>query len=361
MNPSRMTRDPITIAGVSRSDCVAEDPRSIPEIVLCAVQEALTDAALNYDDIDAVVTASVDLFDGLTASNIAVTEVVGAVMRPETRIATDSLGAVLHAACQIWAGAYETVLVAAHGKASMTPYDSLTNWAMDPIYLQPLDVDFLMCSALQAQALAEKDARIQRRWAERVAERRQCASDHGIAPPCSAEEVLDSPFIASPLRREMRAPLGDGAYAVVLRKSEETSTRGSRIGITGVGHDLSAHGVWETAPDRWEGLRRAKERAYHAAGLDGVDPGIDLFEPSCFYPHEEDLFIDACEVGDDASLSPTGGLYSGVAPVTAGLSRLITATRLMRKNTDIRRALAHGAWGPAGQGHVVAILEAQAA
>ncbi|MCP4299133.1 MAG: hypothetical protein GY783_00990, partial [Gammaproteobacteria bacterium] len=72
---------PVAIAGWGLSGPVPEDLRSIPEMALDAVQQALANAAMSYDDIDAVVTASVDVFDGLTASNIAVTEVVGAVMK----------------------------------------------------------------------------------------------------------------------------------------------------------------------------------------------------------------------------------------------------------------------------------------
>lgn len=85
-----MTRRPVFVAGCGQIGPVADDPRSIPEIVLQAVEGALEDAGITHKDIDAVVTASVDILDGLTASNIAVTEVVGAVMKPEARIAAAS-------------------------------------------------------------------------------------------------------------------------------------------------------------------------------------------------------------------------------------------------------------------------------
>ncbi|MBI5477629.1 MAG: thiolase domain-containing protein, partial [Deltaproteobacteria bacterium] len=80
-----MSEDPgrtVAITGVGQSGPAAGDPRSIPEMVLEAVEGALEDAVLGWNEIDAVVTASVDLFDGMTASNVAVTEVVGAVMKP---------------------------------------------------------------------------------------------------------------------------------------------------------------------------------------------------------------------------------------------------------------------------------------
>jgi len=345
------------IAGVGETGPVAADPRSIPEMVLAAVEEALADAALGFADVESVVTASVDLFDGLTASNVAVTEVVGAVMRPETRIAGDGLCAAIHGACELRAGACETVLVVAHGKASMAPHWQLTEWAMDPVFLQPLGVDFLVCAGLQACAVAAADGGAVARWAELVARRRAAAGAGAIAAPCSAAEVLASPVLAAPLRRGMAAPLGDGACAVVLRAAAEGKRNDASIRLAGAGWDLEPHAPGERDLARWQGLERACARACAGAGLDAADAGLELAEPSCLFAHEEELFRTAAQIGEEVPLSPGGGLFAGVAPVVAGLSRLVACVRGIRAGAA-RRALAHGAWGPAGQAHAVAILEA---
>jgi hypothetical protein len=350
-------RRPVFVAGIGQTGPVSEDPRSIPEMALDAVERALDDAALGFDEIDAIVTASVDLFDGLTASNIAVTEVVGAVMKPETRIAADGLCAVIHAACQLWAEAYDKVLVVAHGKASMARRQRLTEWAMDPIHLQPLGIDFLACAGLQARAVAEGDENATRRWAEVAARRRQDAGEGGIVPYCSAEEILDSPVVASPLREKMCAPLGDAACAIVLCGDELGTDTSTSIEITGVGHDLSPHSLGERNLGEWESLRRACERACGLAGIEDPASAFDLLEPSCLYPHEEELFLKALGAKDNAALSPTGGLFAGTAPVAAGLSRLVAAAEQMRQPAGPKKALVHGAWGPAGQGQAVTIIE----
>lgn len=343
------------IAGVGETGPVAGDPRSIPEMVLAAVDEALADASLGFTDVEAVVTASVDLFDGLTASNVAVTEVVGAVMRPETRIAGDGLCAAIHGACELRAGACETVLVVAHGKASMAPHWQLTEWAMDPVFLQPLGVDFLVCAGLQACAVARRDAGAAERWAELVARRRAAAGDAAIAAPCSAAEVLASPVLAAPLRRGMAAPLGDGACAVVLRAAAEGERNDAPIRLAGAGWDLEPHSPGDRDLTRWQGLERAWARACAGAGLDPADPGLELAEPSCLFAHEEELFRAAAQIGEEVTIAPTGGLFAGAAPVVAGLSRLVACVRGIRAGA--RRALAHGAWGPAGQAHAVVVLE----
>lgn len=352
-----MKEPPLYIAGVGSVGPVAEDPRSIPEMVLEAVEASLADADLDYDSIDAVVTASVDLFDGLTASNMLVTEVVGAVMKPETRIAADGLGAIIHAACQLWAGSYETVLVVGHAKASMASHQELTQWAMDPLYQQPLGVDFQTCSALQASTIAGRDKLALRRWAETAAARRQ-STKTGLRPPLNADQVLASPIVASPLRQEMCAPLGDGACAVVLRTKMRSIDSRREIYLTGIGHDLAQHALGDREIGVWEGLHRACARAYAMSGICEPALAFDLAEPSCLYPHEDELFVAASGIGDTTLLSPTGGLYAGYVPVVAGLSRLAEAFSFMNEQKSARRALVHGTWGPAGQGQAVVVLEA---
>ena len=348
-----MTRRPVFIAGCEQVGPVAEDPRSIPEIVLEAVEGALEDAGITHKDVDAIVTASVDILDGLTASNIAVTEVVGAVMKPEARIAADGLAAAIHGACQIWSGAYDTVLVVAHAKPSMAPYQDLMQWAMDPIYLQPLGIDFLTCAGLQAQALAAADPAAETRWAELVSTRRA-----NSPLPISADDILASPIVASPLRAEMCAPMEDGASAIVL-----SAVRGKddeRPRITGVGHDLAPHDLGDRELGIWRGLERACNRAYRIAGIDSPASAFDLAEPSCLFPHEEELFVAAAGIGNGTVVSPGGGLFAGHTPIAAGLGRLTAASSAMQDNDGYDKALVHGAWGPAGQGQAVMILEAGA-
>ncbi len=346
---------PVVLAGCGLTGPVPEDHRSIPEMVLDAVQRALVNASMNYDDIDAVVTASVDVFDGLTASNIAVTEVVGAVMKPETRIAADGLCAAIHAACQLRAGAYDTVLIVAHAKPSMSDYHALTEWALDPIFLQTLGIDFLACAGLQASAIASRDNDALERWA-RIAAR--CLADvpGGGAQGPSTADILDSGIVAAPLREKMCAPLADSACACILRRGEDSSAGRKEIRLIGLGHDLAGNFLGDRDLAGSEGLARAATRAYDDAGIRKPASEIDIAEPSVAFAHEEDIFCRAAGIADDTILSPTGGLFAGYTPIVAGLSRLAAAADYLHGDED-QRAVAHGSWGPAGQGQAVVVLE----
>lgn len=301
----------LSILGVGRTDYAPQPGAAITELVYRAVQAALNDAGLTMRDVDARVTASVDLWDGLTASNIAITEVVGAVMQPEARVAGDGLLAVCQGALSILAGAYRTVLVVAHCKATMSDRWSVSNWTFDPIYQQPLGLDDFSAAALQASALRSS------------------------APP-------------------LLCPLADGAAAIILSQKDFQSATSAPITIRGMGWALDEHYLGDRDLTDSPALRDAARRAFSLAGI--TDPQRDLAcaEISDHFDYQRALWARALGLSDFPNLNLSGGLARGVPPFVAGLDRLIEIVLRLREKPGL--GLAHGCWGPAGQGHVVMVL-----
>lgn len=302
---------PITILGVGRTDYAPKPGVSIPEMVHLAVQAALADAGLTMQDVDARVTASVDLWDGLTASNIAITEVVGAVMQPEARVAGDGLGAACHGAMSILAGAYDVVLVVAHCKALMGDAAAISNWTFDPIYQQPLGLDNAAAAALQASALA-------------------------LAPP-------------------LERPLADGAAAVILARAPNPQSASRHPQIIGMGWALDEHYLGDRDLTDAPALRQAARRAFTMAGISDPKHELACAELSDYYDYQRALWARALGLDDFPNLNLSGGLARGVPPFVAGLDRLIEVVLYLRQQSGV--ALAHGCWGPCGQGQAVVIVE----
>lgn len=297
-----------SILGVGRTDYAAQPGAAIPDLVYRAVHIALADAGLTMRDVDARVTASVDLFDGLTASNVAITEVVGAVMQPEARIAGDGLLAACHAATSIAAGAYSIVLVVAHCKATMGDRWGITKWTFDPIYQQPLGLDDFSAASLQA-----------------------CALGLDAAPvPC---------------------PPADGAAAIILSSSPGSVT------VRGMGWALDEHYLGDRDLMSAPALGVAARRAFSLAGI--VDPPRDLTlaEISDHFDYQRALWASSLGLDPFPNLNPSGGLARGVPPIVAGLDCLIEVVLRLRERPGL--GLAHGCWGPAGQGHVVVVASSR--
>ncbi len=296
---------PISILGVGRTIYAPQPGTAIAELVYHAVQAALNDAGLTMREVDARVTASVDLWDGLTASNVAITEVVGAVMQPEARVAGDGLLAACHAVTSICAGAYRTVLVVAHCKATMSAPRALSNWTFDPIYQQPLGLDDFSAAALQASVLGS------------------------LAPPS-------------------HAPLADGAAAIIL------STAAAPLTIRGMGWALDEHYLGDRDLTDSIALRAAAQRAFALAGIADAKRELECAELSDHFDYQRALWARALGLDDFPKLNMSGGLDRGAPPFVAGLDCLIEIVLRLRETPGL--GLAHGCWGPAGQGQAVMVV-----
>jgi acetyl-CoA C-acetyltransferase len=357
-------------------------------MVLEAVEAALQDARISMEEIESVVTASVDLWDGRTASNIQVTEVVGAVMKPEARVAGDGLLAALHAAMTILSQAYQTVLVVAHCKMSEGEHWSCSNRAMDPIYQEPLGVDFLSAAGLQARAYRERYGVAEGVWA-RVVEKnalnaqRNRFSRAGVTR--SAAETNASPVIADPLRALDVAPSADGACALVLASSERAKALKSArpVALLGFGYAAEAHYLGDRDLAEPRALATASRQVYSMAKITDPRREIQVVECSEAFSYQEPLWCEGlglCAAGEGGRLledgvtalggqlpvNPSGGMLGGSPFIVAGLARLAEAVLQVRGDADghqvrgVSRALAHGSYGPSGQHQSVAVVGAPA-
>lgn len=358
----------VTVAGTGRGTFqVRNSEQSVVEMTAEAVEAALADAGIELGDVDAAVTASVDLWDGRTASNVALTEVVGAVMKPETRIAADGLAAFAHAAMTVAAGAHETVLCVAHCKPSEAAHLALTAWTLDPVLLQPLGLDDAACAGLQADQCGERVEA----WAEAVVEARARAAAEPLGPglpEASIAQVLAAPSLAAPLTEAMAAPLLDGAAAVVLSRGPAPG----RAQLAGLGYAVDEHYLGDRDLLALPALREAAAAAVRCAPRQPqtTPAPLAIAELSAPYAHQGRLHAEAIAAGlaagavgdgdrparplDGVDLNPSGGGLAGAPPFVAGLARLIEVCRRLRPG---ERGLAHGTWGPAGQAHCVVALE----
>lgn len=353
------------------------------EMVLDAVEAALRDASMDLGEIDVVVSASIDLWDGRTASNFYLTEVVGSVLKPETRVAGDGSLAVFQGAINLLAGSYCKVLAVSVNRGSESDHEAISNWVFDPIYLQPLGLDYLSAAGLQAKQYMNQYGVDPESFARVVVKNR----GNGVHNPrgilqtaVGLDEAMNSEMRSSPLRALDIAPTGDGACALVMvRKEAVARSNHDAVWIQGMGHVLGAHYLGDRSLAEDEALREAAKKAYQMAGVNDPRRDMSVVELSENYSYQELMWSEAlglCELGKGAELllsgethrggtipvNPSGGLLSGNPFVVAGMARVAECVLQLRGEAggvqvpDVSRALAHGTIGPCGQGHCVLIL-----
>jgi len=349
------------------------------ELVHGVVMDLYERTGLGPDAVDFVCDASDDILDGLSISNTGMIEAAGAFLKEETKIEEDGAFAALHAYQRLRVGTYRTALVVAHGKVSESSAVTYSNTICEPFYQRPLGLESITAHALQAQRFVEA----KRATAEDAADWVVRAHANGLRNPhahaaraLTADDVMKSRPVASPLRLHDCPPLSDGAAALLLAvESEATKISKTPIWIDGLGlsHDLHYIGHRDLAEGR--SVREAAERAYAMAGIRRASEELDVAEVCGHFSYQDLMLLEClglCETGGAGAfarsgrfpVNPSGGALCADPIMVAGLVRLIEAARQLAGQAgehqvpgNLRRALAHASSGLCLQSNVVFVLQ----
>lgn len=332
--------------------------------------------------IDGAVTVSDDLFDARTISNGGIADVVGAHYGSEEKVAGDGAQGVYYAVSTILSGHHDVVLLAGHCKESQAASrNMITHLAFDPFYTRPVGLDYLCAAGLQAQAYMARSGITEIQLADLVVRARLWAARNPVAQETrqtTREEVLASPMVADPLRRDFIYPVSDGAIAMVLACEDRAwEITDKPVWITGLGncHDSFFLGERDLAGNF--SLERAAGQAYKMAGISEPKAAFDVVEIADQYTHQLPLYAEGLgllEMGtgkewlenegpERQNVNRSGGMITGNPLMLGGLARVAEAAIQLRGEAGERqvaaakRAVAQGATGPAGQLQTVVVME----
>ncbi len=147
MNPG------VAIVGAVQTRYEARKARqTYNELVYEVVSGLLQQTGVRMQEIDSMVTASQDFWDGKTISSMSINEVVGGFLKSEAKVASDGTQALIYGAARVLAGAFDYTLVVAHCKESEGQARQITSVMFDPYCQRPLGLDEPIAAALQARA-----------------------------------------------------------------------------------------------------------------------------------------------------------------------------------------------------------------
>lgn len=336
------------------------------ELAWEAIAAALADAGIGLLDLDHAVTASLDFVDGRTISNMSTAEVTGSYLKPESRLCGDGTGAVLYARAKMVTGRYRLGLVLAHAKESQGRHHDIENAAFDPFTQRRLGPDGDVVAGLAAQRWYAVSGQSPRDAAAAVVAAREAGRHHPrreALPVVTMPDVLGADPLATPVTTLEKAPLTDGATAMVLATQEMVGELDVDP-VWVVGAAAATGGYW-TDRDLADTSTLAQARAGAVAMAGWGDAPVHVTELSAQFGHQVRQFSDALGVAlDDPGNTPSGGWLAGGAQVVTGMDRVVAAVEQLRGTAgsrqvpDARRALAHGVHGLGAQTHGVVALEA---
>lgn len=334
----------VAIVGYAKAPNVRETPGTTNgvEMLVPIFAEVFEKTGLSKKDIGFWCSGSSDYLAGRAFSFIAAVDAIGAFPPiHESHVEMDAAWALYEAWLKIRMGEVETALVYGFGKSSAGQLRRVLALQLDPYVVTPLWPDSISIAGIQARM--GLDAGL---WSEKdLAE--VAARHRGV----DAAELLDTPYVADPLRAHDIAPITDGAAVIVLSTVERAKDIVERPAVlTGIEHRVDSPVLG--ARD----LTRSPSTEIAAKALD-LD-GVDLAELHAPFTHQELILRSALKLSDGVKINPSGGALAANPMFSAGLARIGEAAARIHSG-ESRKAVAHATSGPALQQNLLAVLEAR--
>jgi len=327
------------------------------ELLIDPINEALDRVGMTRQDVQFTTGGSNDFLAGQAFSFVRALDAVGVhPVRDDSHVEMDGAWALYEAWVNLQLGHADNALIWGLGKTSLGKMDELSMLSLDPYYVAPLGADPDSVAAIQARALLDAGKCSERDLAEIAAARQEAAVKNErieLDSAKSADQIMEEPYLASPLRRSTAARVTDGAAVVILAAGEEARRLRERPAwIRGIDHRTDAHPLGVRDLTDCPSARQAAERA----GALGAD--VDVAELHSAYAHEEVILRAALGLGDGVQINPSGGPLLANSVMATGLIRLGEAAQRVMSG-EARRAIAHASHGPCLQSNIVALLEGE--
>ena len=373
----------VAVIGVGQTKIESSKRETFHELVWEAATKALADAGITVKEIENVVSISSDFWDGRTISSMAISDTSGAFNKDISTVEGDGTFGVLYGMMRILSGSFGTTIVVAHHKGSESNMNGITNTSFDPLVERKLGLDAVSSGALQACRYQTVSGGTEQQFAMVSVKNHGNAMRNPMAQiplDITVEDVMNSPMLATPLKKLDCSPVGDGAAAVVLaaeRNAKKLSTNKKRVWLNGVGHCSDAYRLGDRDLADTKALKAAAKKAYSMAGVTPAD--IDVAEVYDAFSYMEPMWLEGlgfCEDGMGPEMeergtfdfngklpvNPSGGRLSANPVQVAGLLEIIECVLQLRGTAGkhqvkgAQTALAQGINGMCGQAHCVWVL-----
>lgn len=354
------------------------------ELVYHTTKDVLKNTGLEIGDIDAVISASCDAIDGISISNAFVSEAYGAFMKEESKVEEDGAYAAMYAYYRLLTGTWKNTMIVAHGKISDSSPAFYTNMMCDPFLLRPLGLTGLSASALQANTYFTKYGVKEEDAAQVVVKNRRNGllnKNAQVKGNLTVSDVMASPYLAKPIKKQDASPISDGAAAIILATEDFIKAGGyDAVWIEGIGFYQDAYYPGYKDLSTSPSCKLAAQKAYSEAGIKNPLSEIDfaeIYEPFSFYELMLYELLGLCKEGEGKKLiqdgitnidgkfpvNASGGTLCANPIMVAGLVRMIEACMQLKNKAgehqikkSLKKGLVHATSGLFLQSNIVYVL-----
>ena len=315
-------RDKVALLGMGCSKFGERWNDNAEDLMLEAFSEALTDARIEKDQIEAAWFSTAIEEQHVGKSGIPLAMALRLPYIPVTRVenyCASGSEAFRGAVYAVASGACDIALALGVEKLKDTGYGGLpqrTRGAVNDMYWSNMSAPGSF--AQLASAYQTKHSISRQDLKQAMAHISVKSHDNGaknpkahLRKPISEEQVMNAPMIAEPLGLFDCCGVSDGSACAIVTTPEIATAMGKKDLITVKALQLSVSNGTEVQHNSWDGsyfmtTRAASKRAYQEAGIDNPRDAISLIEVhDCFSVTElvtmEDLYI-----------SPEGGAVNDI-------------------------------------------------
>ena len=378
----------ITAIGQTKTKLKRKDV-NFPEMMGEAVQMALQEAEMTYEDVDCIIYGSgPEFFEGTGEPEHWAADFTCGVMKPTYRIQT---GGTVGASTTIagWymaaSGLFDTVLVVSGNKLG----ESSVQKGLSLVYSPTMGRDFAAGApsavANQTRIYMDKFPGVTEEHLARIGTlMRKNALDNPHAalklPQVNEDMLMNMAWLSTPFRLLDSCPTSDAACAMILQ-NERVADKVDRPKAWIQAVSTVADGVNYVDRD-WSdpiALKKAAKTAYAATGITNPREQLDMYEIYDAFTSQHLIWNDGLGISEEEGKSyklydektvnmdgqipvnPSGGVLSNNSiGASAMIRQAEIALQIMGKAGDrqvpnVEVALAHG-WGGAIQFHTVTIM-----
>ncbi|TML65858.1 MAG: lipid-transfer protein [Actinobacteria bacterium] len=351
-----MASPDIAIVGYAQSPSYRRAELTEVQFLYPVINAAIEQSNIERRSIGFTCAGSCDYLSGQTFAFVMNLEAVGAWPPiSESHVEMDGAWALYEAWVRLQHGDIDSALVFGSGKSSPGTPAEIYPLQLDPYTLSPLGVDPVSLAALQARVMLDRGMITERDMAEVAVRSRRAAASNPYAQVTASPDVddlLQQPYVTSPLRRHDLPPISDGASAVVLATADKAREVSDHpVWIRGIDHRIEPH----QPGMRDLGVSVSTKLAGEKAGVG--EAAVDVAELCATFTHQERILLDALGLDGGVDVNPSGGPLAANAVMAVGLTRVVEAARAIRER-GARRAVAHATSGQCLQQNLVCVLEA---
>ncbi len=317
----------IIATGQTRHSSNREDVNQM-ELVYEAASAALKDAEMTIDDIDAVLLANMELFEGRALPDMWCAEGAGALMKHAFKISTggtSGTSGAISGCYHVASGLFDTVMVVGfekHSEGNTSAGMALT----DPFWDRHVAAAAIGNFALSvSEYMADRGVTEEQSAKVAVKARRNACNNpyaHLQMPDLTVEKVLESPVLAYPVRRLEMCPQSDGACAIIYageKTAKKKCAKPAWVKAAATRHDHIYLGEVKHRLGSMRSLREAAREAYQRAGIKEPLKEFDVAEIYDPLTYAEIAWYEAlgfCRDGEGGRLIDEGvTLMDGELPV----------------------------------------------